>query len=119
MHKDIEWKQLFFEIPVFFYSPCRYLDIPQLVSISRYLDILQLVSISRYVDILQLVSISIYLDILQLVSILCWSETESELWLLAVAGVVLAWHWRGSVKATARDGEGGEGGGGGGNAGKL
>ena len=21
-HKDIEWKQLFFEIPVFFYSPC-------------------------------------------------------------------------------------------------
>ena len=25
-----------------------------------------------------------------------------------MAGVVLAWHWRGSVKATARDGEGGE-----------
>ena len=24
-----------------------------------------------------------------------------------MAGVVLAWHWRGSVKATARDGEGG------------
>ena len=21
-NKDIEWKQLFFEIPVFFYSPC-------------------------------------------------------------------------------------------------
>ena len=23
-HKDIEWKQLFFEIPVFFYSPWAY-----------------------------------------------------------------------------------------------